>query len=48
MIWLLWWRYENPPMGGGNRSIENHYPTRWISQKFLRKPLRKWRSATGR
>jgi hypothetical protein len=20
------WRYENPPMGGGNRSIENHYP----------------------
>lgn len=21
------WRYENPPMGGGNRSIENHYPT---------------------
>ena len=21
------WRYENPPMGGSNRSIENHYPT---------------------
>jgi N6-adenosine-specific RNA methylase IME4 len=21
------WRYENPPMGGTNRSIENHYPT---------------------
>jgi len=21
------WRYENPPMGGGNRAIENHYPT---------------------
>jgi N6-adenosine-specific RNA methylase IME4 len=21
------WRYEHPPMGGGNRSIENHYPT---------------------
>jgi N6-adenosine-specific RNA methylase IME4 len=21
------WRYETPPMGGGNRSIENHYPT---------------------
>jgi len=21
------WRYENPPMGASNRSIENHYPT---------------------
>jgi N6-adenosine-specific RNA methylase IME4 len=21
------WRYENPPMGGSNRSIENQYPT---------------------
>lgn len=21
------WRYENPPIGAGNRSIENHYPT---------------------
>src|SRR5690606_31043642 len=21
------WKYENPPMGGSNRSIENHYPT---------------------
>jgi N6-adenosine-specific RNA methylase IME4 len=21
------WQYENPPMGGTNRSIENHYPT---------------------
>lgn len=21
------WRYENPPMGGTNRSIENHFPT---------------------
>lgn len=21
------WRYENPPMGATNRSIENHYPT---------------------
>jgi N6-adenosine-specific RNA methylase IME4 len=21
------WRYENPPMGGSNRAIENHYPT---------------------
>jgi len=21
------WRYENPPMGGTNRSIERHYPT---------------------
>lgn len=21
------WRYENPPIGGSNRSIENHYPT---------------------
>jgi N6-adenosine-specific RNA methylase IME4 len=21
------WQYEHPPMGGSNRSIENHYPT---------------------
>lgn len=21
------WKYENPPMGAGSRSIENHYPT---------------------
>jgi hypothetical protein len=21
------WCYENPPMGGGNRAIDNHYPT---------------------
>lgn len=26
------WRYENPPMGGGNRSIENHYPTMTIDE----------------
>jgi N6-adenosine-specific RNA methylase IME4 len=26
------WRYENPPMGGGNRSIENHYPTMELEQ----------------
>lgn len=26
------WRYENPPMGGGNRSIENHYPTMTIEE----------------
>lgn len=26
------WRYENPPMGGGNRSIENHYPTMTLEE----------------
>lgn len=26
------WRYENPPMGGGNRSIENHYPTMTLDE----------------
>lgn len=26
------WRYENPPMGGSNRSIENHYPTMELEQ----------------
>jgi N6-adenosine-specific RNA methylase IME4 len=26
------WRYENPPMGGGNRSIENHYPTMALAE----------------
>lgn len=26
------WRYENPPMGGSNRSIENHYPTMDIEE----------------
>lgn len=26
------WRYENPPMGGSNRSIENHYPTMDIDE----------------
>lgn len=26
------WRYENPPMGGTNRSIENHYPTMTIEE----------------
>lgn len=26
------WRYENPPMGGSNRSIENHYPTMTIEE----------------
>lgn len=26
------WQYENPPMGGGNRSIENHYPTMTIDE----------------
>lgn len=26
------WQYENPPMGGGNRSIENHYPTMTLEQ----------------
>jgi N6-adenosine-specific RNA methylase IME4 len=26
------WRYENPPMGGSNRSIENHYPTMTLGE----------------
>lgn len=26
------WKYENPPMGGGNRSIENHYPTMTLEE----------------
>ncbi len=26
------WRYENPPMGGANRSIENHYPTMTLEE----------------
>jgi N6-adenosine-specific RNA methylase IME4 len=26
------WRYENPPIGGGPRSIENHYPTMTLSE----------------
>lgn len=26
------WRYENPPMGGTNRSIENHYPTMTLNE----------------
>jgi N6-adenosine-specific RNA methylase IME4 len=26
------WQYENPPMGGSNRSIENHYPTMTLEQ----------------
>lgn len=26
------WRYEHPPMGGGNRSIENHYPTMTLEE----------------
>jgi N6-adenosine-specific RNA methylase IME4 len=26
------WRYENPPMGGNNRSIENHYPTMTLEE----------------
>jgi N6-adenosine-specific RNA methylase IME4 len=26
------WRYENPPMGGSNRSIENHYPTMTLDE----------------
>jgi N6-adenosine-specific RNA methylase IME4 len=26
------WRYENPPMGGSNRSIENHYPTMTLEE----------------
>lgn len=26
------WRYETPPMGGSNRSIENHYPTMTLEE----------------
>ena len=26
------WQYENPPMGGNNRSIENHYPTMTLDE----------------
>ena len=26
------WKYENPPMGAGNRSIENHYPTMTLEE----------------
>lgn len=26
------WQYENPPMGGVNRSIENHYPTMTLEE----------------
>lgn len=26
------WRYENPPVGGSNRSIENHYPTMTLEE----------------
>jgi len=26
------WRYENPPMGGSSRSIENHYPTMTLDE----------------
>jgi N6-adenosine-specific RNA methylase IME4 len=26
------WQYENPPLGGGNRAIENHYPTMTLDQ----------------
>lgn len=26
------WQYEHPPMGGSNRSIENHYPTMALEQ----------------
>lgn len=26
------WRYEQPPMGGTNRSIENHYPTMTLEE----------------
>jgi N6-adenosine-specific RNA methylase IME4 len=26
------WQYEYPPMGGSNRSIENHYPTMTIEE----------------
>ena len=26
------WRYENPPIGDGNRAIENHYPTMTLDE----------------
>jgi len=26
------WKYENPPIGGSNRSIENHYPTMTLDE----------------
>ena len=26
------WRYENPPIGATNRSIENHYPTMGLEE----------------
>jgi N6-adenosine-specific RNA methylase IME4 len=26
------WRYENPPIGASNRSIENHYPTMTLEE----------------
>ncbi|MEJ6847504.1 MT-A70 family methyltransferase [Sinorhizobium fredii] len=26
------WKYENPPIGAGNRSIENHYPTMTLEE----------------
>jgi N6-adenosine-specific RNA methylase IME4 len=26
------WRYEHPPMGGSNRSVENHYPTMTVEE----------------
>lgn len=26
------WRYEHPPMGATNRSIENHYPTMKLNE----------------
>ncbi len=26
------WQYENPPVGGSNRSIENHYPTMTLAE----------------
>jgi N6-adenosine-specific RNA methylase IME4 len=32
------WRYENPPMGGNNRSIENHYPTMTLDE-IIRLPV---------
>jgi predicted DNA-binding protein YlxM (UPF0122 family) len=34
------WQYENPPMGGGNRSIENHYPTMTLSEICARRGVR--------
>jgi len=34
------WRYENPPMGGSNRSIENHYPTMSL-EEICELPVRK-------